>query len=264
MEGFNIKIDYYPKNNDIVIVKLTGYVDQSNSHQIEKIISDLLQSNKQKFIFDLSQLIYMSSAGWGIFVGEIKTVRDAGGDIKVSSMSPEVYDVFQVLEFYHILEDYPTVEAAIHSFDENGDGGGGSIMPVADDESSDESIEKEGGVPNLNTVIINDEQEDESEPSTVRPQIPDRLVEDTTTRLSRFDSAPNKTGIDIDIAQLPITEKIKKIVAVYPLLNIRQIHKMLRHEKFGSVNINIIKLYRTLRIMNLHSKKNRYRYYRSV
>ena len=51
MEGFSIKIEYYSQDNNIVIVKLSGYVDQHNSHQIEKTISDLLQSNKQNFIF---------------------------------------------------------------------------------------------------------------------------------------------------------------------------------------------------------------------
>ena len=77
-------------------------------------------------------------------------------------------------------------------------------------------------------------------------------------------SQPSTTEVSIDLSKLPLTEKIKKIVAVYPLLSIRQICKMLKHDKFGSVKISLLKLYRMLRLLNLHTKKNRYRYYRSV
>jgi len=72
------------------------------------------------------------------------------------------------------------------------------------------------------------------------------------------------TESTIDISRLPLTEKIKKIVAVYPLLSLNKIRKMLGHEKFGSVKISHIKLYRLLRLLNLHTKKNRYRFFRSV
>ncbi len=128
MEGLKIKTNFYVNNNDIIIVELGGYVDQTNSAEVEKVISDILKSGKRKIIFDLSELVYMSSAGWGIFVGEIKTVRDQEGDIKLAAMTPEVYEVFQMLEFYHIIQDYVTVQEAVASFpgavaaDSNGDG----------------------------------------------------------------------------------------------------------------------------------------------
>jgi anti-sigma B factor antagonist len=254
VEGFSIKIDYYSQDNSIVIVKLSGYVDQSNSHQIEKVISDLLQSNKQKFIFDLNQLIYMSSAGWGIFVGEIKTVRDAGGDIKVASMSPEVYDVFQVLEFYHILEDYSTVEDAIGSFTENGTGGvedlvGAEITLKEDQEDSHaEDVLTEDIVPL---------------PDDSTPEIDAPLPEETAPEITPS-FKPVEVESNFDISNLPLGEKLKKIIAIYPLLSVRQIQKMLHHEKFGYTKINLLKLYYILRDLNLHTKKARYRFYRST
>jgi len=267
MEGFSIKIDYYPQNNDIVIIKLLGYVDQSNSHQIEKVISDLIQSSKQKFVFDLSELIYMSSAGWGIFVGEVKYVREVGGDIKVSCMSPEIYDVFQVLEFYHILEDYSSVDEAVSSFLENGNEGIEKLLKDKLSVNVKSASEKEEKVGDKASDRQGSEDsklltEDQKEAEYIKPAGEGKVF--VKSKPTGPSSQPTSAEVSLDLSKLPVNEKIKKIVAVYPLLNVRQIRKMLRHDKFGSVRINPIKLYRMLRLLNMHTKKNRYRYYRSV
>ena len=61
----------------------------------------------------------------------------------------------------------------------------------------------------------------------------------------------------------PLAEKIKRVVSNYPLLSIFQIRKMLRHEKFGNARVGVLKLYRTLRNINLESRAKRFRFYRS-
>jgi len=67
-------------------------------------------------VIDLSGVNYISSAGWGIFIGEIKEIRHKGGDIRLSGMSGDVYEVFQLLEFDSILEAFDSADAAIASF----------------------------------------------------------------------------------------------------------------------------------------------------
>jgi len=66
MDDLSIKKYFSPGVNDVIIVKLTGYVDHSNSRQVEQVISEILNSGKIKLIFDFSELVYMSSAGWGV------------------------------------------------------------------------------------------------------------------------------------------------------------------------------------------------------
>lgn len=119
MDDLSIKKYFSPGVNDVIIVKLTGYVDHSNSRYVERVISEILNSGKIKIIFDFSELVYMSSAGWGVFVGEIKTVREKGGDIKLASMTPEVSEVYQILEFFHIIDDYTSINDALKSFGKN-------------------------------------------------------------------------------------------------------------------------------------------------
>ena len=67
----------------------------------------------------------------------------------------------------------------------------------------------------------------------------------------------------LNMGSLPVQEKIRKIVAEFPLLSTRQIKKMLRHEDFGRHKIGFFKLRSVLKELNLESKAKRYRYYRS-
>ena len=71
---------------------------------------------QNEVVVDLKDVDYISSAGWGIFIGEIKDIRHRGGDLKLSGMVGDVYEVFQLLEFHSILQAYDTSEEAISSF----------------------------------------------------------------------------------------------------------------------------------------------------
>jgi len=56
----------------------------------------------------IKELNYISSAGLGVFMGFIETVRENEGDIKLTSMSPKIFRVFDLLGFptlYDILEN---------------------------------------------------------------------------------------------------------------------------------------------------------------
>ena len=69
---------------------------------------------------------YISSAGWGIFISEIKEIRENGGDLKLAAMIGDVYEVFELLEFQTILESFDTVEEAVKSFGEPAPGKNGN------------------------------------------------------------------------------------------------------------------------------------------
>ena len=179
MDELSIKKYFSPGVSDVIIVKLTGYVDHSNSRQVEKVISEILEIGKIKIIFDFSELVYMSSAGWGVFVGEIKTVREKGGDIKLASMTAEVSEVYQILEFFHIIDDYPSINDALKSFGKNSepDKVTGELAETEsdDDEPINQLLELSGVEPhsgekpkNSNMVMIQEPTLNKSE--TVREE----------------------------------------------------------------------------------------------
>jgi anti-sigma B factor antagonist len=100
-----------------VVIKVGGYIDFTTSDEIEKVLTAVLKSNRYKIIIDLADVDYISSRGWSIFLGKIKEIREQGGDLKLARMKPDVYQVYEVLEFFWFLRSYTTLEEAVTEFD---------------------------------------------------------------------------------------------------------------------------------------------------
>ncbi len=256
-----IKIDskFADKNGEIMVVELEGYIDQSNYHKLQKIFDDIMNSGCYKIIVDFEKLDYMSSAGWGVFVGEVKRFRDNKGDIKLVRMHDDVYDVFHLLEFYHILEDYSSIQDAAAQFDTQS-----VFIDLVEDKKdvvrSEESVDAvDSEVDEIDISI-----DDMDGAGFVDKSIPPSnsvIIEGTPVPKSalKIESIQKKKKL----SDLPIHEKIKRIIAQNPLLTTRGIKKVLRHEQFGRTKIGFFRLRRLLKSMDLNTKDKRYRYYRS-
>lgn len=99
-----------------VLLSLKGTIETTNASTLEEILRKIISEKCYRIIVDLSGVSYISSAGWGIFISEIKRIRGNGGDIKLASMTREVREVFDLLEFNNILKPYATTEEAMKAF----------------------------------------------------------------------------------------------------------------------------------------------------
>ncbi len=94
------------------IVQISGYIDSSNTAEIEKQIEAYLNDNKYKIAIDLKKVDFISSAGWGIFISEIRNIREKKGDLVLVNMIPDVYDVYELMEFSSIIKSFNSLEEA--------------------------------------------------------------------------------------------------------------------------------------------------------
>jgi|ERR1035437_2260054 anti-sigma B factor antagonist len=113
MNGLDIKTE---DRDGVFIVKTEGYIDTTTAGGLEKIFDAALKDKKYRVVLDLEGSDYVSSAGWGIFVGIKKSLMQNKGDIKLANMKNEVLEVYEVLDFTHILEYYKDTESAVLSF----------------------------------------------------------------------------------------------------------------------------------------------------
>ncbi len=105
MNGFDVmRTDH----QDVSILFLKGYLDAHTYPHFENELQKLVDEKRYKIIVDFKELSYISSAGLGVFMGFIETVRENTGDIKLCSMSQKVFKVFDLLGFptiYQIVKD---------------------------------------------------------------------------------------------------------------------------------------------------------------
>lgn len=116
VHGIVVSVISAKNTDDVSIVKVSGYLDTTTADELETALYGLLKRQCHKIIVDLTGVTYISSAGWGIFIGEIKEIRDQGGDLKLAGMVGDVFEVFQLLEFQSILEAYSTTSEAKEAF----------------------------------------------------------------------------------------------------------------------------------------------------
>lgn len=116
VDGIVVSVITGNNSAGVSVLKVSGYLDTTTAGELENALYGLLDRNAYRIVVDLSGVNYISSAGWGIFIGEIKRIRNHGGDLKLAGMVGDVYEVFQLLEFHSILESYPTSQEAVNAF----------------------------------------------------------------------------------------------------------------------------------------------------
>lgn len=105
MSQFNISTS---ASQGIDVLHLNGELDAHTAGILEDAFKSLISQNRTKIVVNCHQLLYISSAGLGVFMAYIEDVRDRDGDIKLTNMTPRVYNVFDLLGFpalYDILDD---------------------------------------------------------------------------------------------------------------------------------------------------------------
>jgi anti-sigma B factor antagonist len=116
MQKLIISEEKLNSSHPTALISLKGTIETTNASTLEEALERLINERCFRIAVDLSGVTYISSAGWGIFISEIKRIRGNGGDIKLAAMTPEVREVFDLLEFNNILKPYPTRDEALLAF----------------------------------------------------------------------------------------------------------------------------------------------------
>jgi anti-sigma B factor antagonist len=116
MKGIDVYVEEALQNRGVSILRVSGYVDTTTSPDLERRLQALLREKRYHVVVDLSRVEYISSAGWGIFISEIREIREHSGDLKLAGMIPDVKEVFDLLEFENILQAYSDASLAAASF----------------------------------------------------------------------------------------------------------------------------------------------------
>jgi anti-sigma B factor antagonist len=101
------------------IIHLKSVFDASTADEFEQVLHYLMANQYYKFVIDLTRVEFISSAGWGNFVGELQAIRDNKGDLKLSGMNKDVYDVYLLLELDMFIRAYPNADKALSDFSKN-------------------------------------------------------------------------------------------------------------------------------------------------
>jgi len=224
---------------DIVLVKIKGYIDTTTSNEVSTNLNRIINEGSYQLIIDMGGVNYVSSAGWGVFVGEIRNIREHGGDLKIVQMNLDVLEVFEMLEFNRILDYYETIEEAVNDFD---------ISMGLDITKSIQQLQQKVA------------------PDSVAVSIPSpkRIAKSSSQKSERkTKSRFSFTKPKVIEATLPLVEKIKLLVIENPNDGASKIKNQLNTQRFGYEKAGYFKIREILKKYNLETREKRYRFYRS-
>ena len=153
MKGIDVYVEPAAKNPIVSVLRVSGYVDTTTSPDLERRLQALLREQRFHIVVDLAAVEYISSAGWGIFISEIREIRENGGDLKLAGMIPDVKEVFDLLEFENILKAYADAELAVSSFGPAEGSAAGASAPSAASAGSSPS----SPAPQRSETVLSDE-----------------------------------------------------------------------------------------------------------
>jgi anti-sigma B factor antagonist len=116
MGQLNLETKTAMGNSGVSIVEAGGVLDVNTVGDFEAALEGLFRAKRYKIVLDLAKLDYISSSGIGVLIGNIKEIRRNKGDIRISSVKPEVFKVFSILELPRIFYFHPTEQEAVGAF----------------------------------------------------------------------------------------------------------------------------------------------------
>lgn len=100
----------------VSVLKVKGYLDAHTAPELENAFNGLINDKQYKVVVNFSDLLYISSAGLGVFMAYVETMRENKGDIKFCSLKEDVYNIFDLLGFPLLYEFYKEEKEAIEKY----------------------------------------------------------------------------------------------------------------------------------------------------
>ena len=111
--------------DDIVIMSCSGYImggpnDSSLHGSMHEILRNQLDKGYKKFILDLSRVDWMNSAGLGVLISALTTIRNRDGRMRLIA-TEKITMLLTITKLITVIEIASSVEEAIALFKKDGE-----------------------------------------------------------------------------------------------------------------------------------------------
>ena len=79
-------------------------------------LHELINQGKKKVVIDLAKVDWMNSTGLGILISGLTTMRNNGGELKLSNVTEKIQSLLTITKLITIFETFDSVDQAVQSF----------------------------------------------------------------------------------------------------------------------------------------------------
>ena len=100
---------------DVMVLVAPGALDARNAQGARDYLKQQIASGGAKVVIDLSTVSFIDSSGLGVLLTALKTARAAGGDVRLTGLTPPVKTIFELTRLFQVFSSFPTTEPAVQS-----------------------------------------------------------------------------------------------------------------------------------------------------
>ena len=91
-------------------------LDAVTALRLKTVVNELVQENGLRLLIDMEKTRFVDSSGCLELLTLLKLLRTNQGDMKIARPSPQVLNVFELIQLNKLFEIYDSLESAIDSF----------------------------------------------------------------------------------------------------------------------------------------------------
>jgi anti-sigma B factor antagonist len=110
----NLKIE--EKNGIVVINVKEERLDAHNSGELKVEMQKRFDEGKKNVLVDLKDVRFIDSSGLGALVSGFKNAISHQGNLKLSSLQPQVKSMFELTRLHRVFEIFASSAEAVESF----------------------------------------------------------------------------------------------------------------------------------------------------
>lgn len=92
------------KEDNKDILRLIGEVDASNSILLDQSMQEILEQGATTLLIDGTELVYISSAGLGVFMSYLDDFSEQGIRFVIFGLNEQVNEVFKILGLDRLIQ----------------------------------------------------------------------------------------------------------------------------------------------------------------
>jgi len=105
-------------SGDVTILDLKGRVVLGEGDDpFRRHIESLVKQGRLKIVLNLRDVTYIDSAGVGVMVGKLVSVRKQGGDVRLLHLVQRNLRVMTITKLVTVFETFEAEEQAVRSFE---------------------------------------------------------------------------------------------------------------------------------------------------
>jgi anti-sigma B factor antagonist len=95
------------------VIRLKGRLTMVVAPRLRTLVTETVQQGRTRIVVDLAGCEFIDSSGLGALVAGLKATRQAGGDLRIACLAPQVATVLKLTNLDRVLRPYDSVHGAL-------------------------------------------------------------------------------------------------------------------------------------------------------